>query len=324
MKSSNLGNSAKATKTSGSRGPEKVLTFVAEGMTHAINFERDPHRKLAAINVSLCHVLEIVNRDEDKKRTVMSLSHFMVPHLIYERNLNKSIETVIKNFVAQGGVVETAEFRIYGGVKGQNSELRDNLKESIHRIAPEAKIEEPKGHEAKKNPSGPGGESIDYVFGRDGLIFRKMTLEGLASDDESKDEVSLNLKTDGRFDATKVAIHQEFLDSEFGGVRNSLESQTRKVEDDLARGKDILSSISEKIEGMRSDPKRMALMVRIIESQVEPMSLKVCDVNGLVLGGLEVASSRLDRFAVSGLETLSASKLAGGASKTSSTTTVRK
>lgn len=320
MKSSNLGNPAKAAKASGLHGPEKVLTFVAEGMTHAINFELESHRELAAINVSTCHILEIANRDADRKRTVMSLSHFMVPHLIYERNLNKSIETVIKNFVAQGGVVETAEFRIYGGVKGQNSGLRDNLKDSIHRIFPEVKIEEPKGHEAKKNPSASGGESIDYVFGRDGLTFRKMTLESLASDDESKDEVSPNLKTDGRFNATKVAIHQEFLDREFGRVRNSLESQARKVEDDLAHGKDTLSFISEKIEGMRSDPKRMAVMVGIIESQVEPMSLKVCDVNGLVLGGLEVASSRLDRFAVSGLETLSASKLAGGAS----TTTVRK
>ena len=54
-------------KKSGSQDSQTVVTFVSEGATHAINFAREPHRKLAAISVSKCHILEITNRDEQKK-----------------------------------------------------------------------------------------------------------------------------------------------------------------------------------------------------------------------------------------------------------------
>ena len=275
-----------------SSSDSSFVTFVSEGMTHSINFVSEPNRKLAAINVSQCHLLEISNRDADKKRTVMSLTHFMVPHLSHERSLNRSVQVVLENFTANGGDLSCAEFRIYGGVAGENFALRNELKDSILKNVPEAEFSEPKGHEARRDPEGRGGESIDYLFARDGITFRKMTLESLSRDDESLDEVSKNLQDQrGKFDKTKVDAHQSFLDHEFRKVRTSINLQTRSIESDLARGDDILKKVYSKIDDAMGDAGKLAALARIIESQVEPMSIKVCGRNGLIAEGIEVVGS---------------------------------
>ncbi len=294
-------------KKSGSQDSQTVVTFVSEGATHAVDFTREPHRKLAAIGVSQCHILEITNRDEQRKRTVMSLSHFMVIHLLSETNLNQSIQTVIRNFIQEGGNINDAEFRIYGGVEGQNSILRGALKKQlIQKGIQETKIYEPKGHEAKEANkankthwsnnllhSEPEGESTDYLFDRDGVTFRKITLASLSSDDESSDEVSRNLKNEkGEFDKSKVEAFQDFLNNQFKEVRSALINQVTIVEKDLERGQAILKSVSQNIEEVGENQKKIAVLVRVIESQVLPMSLKVCGKDGLFSEGLQLVEVR--------------------------------
>ena len=220
----------------------------------------------------------------------MSLSHFMVPHLLYEKNLNQSIHTVIGNFIQEGGDINNAEFRIYGGEEGRNSVSRSALKKQlIKRDIPEARIFEPKGHETKENPLGFGGESTDYLFDRDGVTFRKMTLASLSSGNDSLDEVSGNLKNGkGEFDPSKVGTHQNFLENQIREVESHLIHQTMKVESDLDRGQKILKSVSENIKQAGEDQKKIVALARIMESQVLPMSLKVCGKDGLFPEGLQL------------------------------------
>lgn len=279
----------------GSHATGSHVTFVQEGMTHTIDFEQEPDRKLAAISVAQCHILEISNRGPDKKRTVMSLSHFMVPHLRQKRVLDKSIGIIIDNFIAHQGVLEAAEFRIYGGVAGENLELRDELKTSILERVPGAKIDEPVGHENKRNPRDRGGESTDYLFGCDGVTYRKMTLEAIFTGDQSLDAVSKNLRNEnGKFDETKVTNHQNFLDGCFEQVRDRIELQTRIVENNLQRGEDVFAKITEEnIKEARAQGK-VAVIVRIIESAVEPMLIKVCDKDGLIMDRENIHSSTAD------------------------------
>ncbi len=119
-----------------------------------------------------------------------------------------------------------------------------------------------------------------------------MTLESLSRDDESLDEVSKNLQDQrGKFDKTKVDAHQSFLDHEFRKVRTSINLQTRSIESDLARGDDILKKVYSKIDDAMGDAGKLAALARIIESQVEPMSIKVCGRNGLIAEGIEVVGS---------------------------------
>ncbi|MDX2083117.1 MAG: hypothetical protein SFV53_03925 [Rickettsiales bacterium] len=274
-----------------------IITFVSEGATHAVNFNEEPHRKLAALNVSQCHILEITNRDQQRKRTVMSLSHFMIPHLIYERNIDASIGTVISNFILQGGDINNAEFRIYGGVQRENNVWRENLKNSINKILrnqydiESVVIEEPRGHEVnKRTPSlfNDTGESIDYLFASDSVTFRKVTLSSIDENDESLDEVSKNLKDDkGKFDKGKVKKHQDFLDNEFKKVSFSLKKQIRKVEDDLHKGLQTLESIYERLK-VENDQNKITELYKIVESQILTMSLKVCDKTGLLNESIQI------------------------------------
>lgn len=272
-----------------------TATFVQEGMTHAIDFRKEPNREIAALNVAQCHLLEITNRDENEKRTVMSLSHLMVPHLLYQRNLDQSVRVAIDNFVNCGGEINTAKFRIFGGVAGENVALRDNLKKSIRNIVPSAEIDEPKGHESKRNPQrtlfGPAGESIDYLLGREGTTYRKLTLEAIKSEDETKDEVSKNLKdASGKFDPNKIQVHQSFIDNQWSRVRREITEQTELIFSNLERGVAVMEQIYKKMDEAETNPSLIPIIAKLAQAQVELMSLKVCDRNGSMMQGLEVTA----------------------------------
>ncbi len=279
------------------RVPQNIITFVQEGTTHTINFEREPGRKLGSVNVAQCHILEINNRDANNKRTVMSLSHFTVFHLINQEYTDASMKVVIDNFIANGGNLSNAQFIIYGGVEGENGDQRDFLKSAISKICPSVSVEEPESHASKRSPTPFGhNESIDYLFDCEVVTFRKAGF----SDDEYLDEVSENLKdNEGKLDKKKVDTYQDFMSEQWQNVGRAIESQTGKIVNDLINGERNLNSIFRKIEANKNDPVKIEELFNEIKSQVGLMSLKVCDRNGLIPRQREgirpIESAKLDK-----------------------------
>ncbi len=139
------------------------------------------------------------------------------------------------------------------------------------------------------DPEGRGGESTDYLFSSDKVTFRKVTLKSLSENNELLDEVSKNLQDSrGKFDKEKVDAYQKFIYSEWRKVSSLINDQTKSIASDLERGMKILQNVDSRIPEFRDDQDALEKLAKIIESQVEPMSIKVCGRNGLIAKGVEV------------------------------------
>lgn len=109
-----------AAQSSTEEVPASSYTFVKEYGTYSVSFERDPKKKVVAIDVSSCHLLVIRNLSEDASSVrVLSLSHLTAPLLKSSceggSSLERSLANILDEFEAVGGDVKTAEFLIYGG-----------------------------------------------------------------------------------------------------------------------------------------------------------------------------------------------------------------
>jgi hypothetical protein len=216
-------NSTKSTgesATANSRGnavsaTNPDLIFVKEFCTFAKDYRVNPTGDIASIDVSTCHVLEIRNEGPLKQRTSLSITHFTGGQLHYPHLLAKSMDIVIENFKAHGGDMKTAQLRILGGSydKAERDELRENLKVAINNICPDVKIKEQDGHWMSA-----GDQSIDYIFPRQGLQFRKM----LDRKDESKDIFSKKLDS-----PLKKKVFGLRLDKAYRPISAALDGQTK-------------------------------------------------------------------------------------------------
>lgn len=175
--------------------PISGITFVSEFHTFAKNFSKNKDG-VAAIDVSSCILLELNNRD-DNKRTAFSLTHFIAEQLEFPGIIPENLDLIIKNFQSKGGVFDkNTQIRLYGGME-EMTELRENIKNAITAYAKQhhgidVEILEPKGHCVSRNDS----YTIGYLFEESSLKFCK---EDASKSDQDKDRCtySNNLSNEG-------------------------------------------------------------------------------------------------------------------------------
>lgn len=119
-----------------------MFTFVKEFSTYTQDFriDKDP---ICTIDVSKCCLIEIKNKDEDGKKTVVSISHLselqILPEMviatkvedifkqyptsskIFGDYLQKNLEVIFSQFVKAGGDLSTCEITVLGGDKNTES-----------------------------------------------------------------------------------------------------------------------------------------------------------------------------------------------------------
>ncbi|NNM58422.1 MAG: hypothetical protein HKM04_01235 [Legionellales bacterium] len=113
----------------------------------------------------------------------------------------------IRNFIRVGGDINSAKIRLFGRFE-RRVELRNNLKNCLSRHFFLNNVEEPVGHHVEHED-----ESLDYLFKKDALTFRKADMRKAAESYE--DIYSQDLKNGANPNIEKIQKYQKLLDSEF-------------------------------------------------------------------------------------------------------------
>jgi hypothetical protein len=186
------------------------ITFVPEYCSHVTNFAKNTDSSVAAIDVGFCHLLEISNRDENRKRTAFSLTHLTRFQLeFFEKgNLVSNLKEVACLFKESGGDLATAEVRIFGGTASK-PHLRVNLKKCLGNALgiDVEKISEPRGHVMEEDTM-----CATYLFRADAVEWRKSNMKDPNSD-PYLDKFSSHMKVGDAVDMKRVDAWQDKVDA---------------------------------------------------------------------------------------------------------------
>lgn len=182
-----------ATAMDSTNSTTRQAVFVKEFCGYAKNFAHDA-TPVAAIDVSTCYLVEISNRDAGGKRTAFALAHIKDESLQLQDSFRVTMLTIKKllsAFKNQGGDVKSAKVRIFGGthIDEYRGLMRKALTLAIIGVFLETEHVKPTIEEPKNHHMNAADLSIDYLFYKDRVEFRKM----IDVADESKDVFSTNL-----------------------------------------------------------------------------------------------------------------------------------